>query len=1033
MSTSTSLRRAVHFALLTSAAAAVSLPAYAADQTIQEVVVTGSRIAQPNLETTSPVTQVTAEDVITQGVTKIEDLVNQLPQAFAAQNATVANGATGTATVNLRGLGSTRTLVLVDGRRMPYGGVTSASAAADLNQIPTALVERVEILTGGASAVYGSDAIAGVVNFIMKKDFEGVQFDGQYSLYQHKNDFGGPGAVGLRQVIAGRAATNPAQFALPDDNVTDGNSIQGTITMGVSTEDGRGNITAYASYQDNKQILQRDRDFSACSLATGEPTVSFACGGSGTAVPGTFADFGANNNSNDGPDEIPDTADDVPDTNPLPSFTSTVDATTGNFRPFNNSLDQYNFGPLNHFLRPDKRYSLGAMGHYELAEFADIYTQLMFTDVRSVAQIAPGGIFIGDPDPSINCDNPFLSPTQATQIGCGAAAQAAFAAGFIDDPNRVPLYIGRRNVEGGGRQQDFHNSSFRGLIGTRGAIADGWDYDASVQVSRGTATQLTLNYFSIDRINKAMDVVNLATPAGNVPTCRSALPADDPRFDPGNVDATCVPYNPFTPGGVTQEALNYLQVPGLQQGVIDQNIVMGVITGDLGNIGGKLPWADESIKVAFGIENRNDRLTNETDFLLASAGLSGTGGATIGIEGTTNVNDYFMEASVPLVQGRTGAEQLSFDTAYRYSDYSSGTTTDTYKFGMDWAPVEDVRFRASYQRAVRAPNIVELFTAQGFNLFDLDGDPCGATLANTAAAAPTQACLDTGVPASQLRTATLDSPAGQYNFLQGGIPGLTPEESDTYSYGIVFTPRFAPGLSVSLDYFDIEVTNLISTFGAANTLDACYTFGDQDACSRIHRNPTNGALWIGNGNVEDLNTNIGGLQTQGVDLNLNYTGWDIGSWGSLSFNLTATHLIELVTDLGNGLTPPFDCAGLFAGDCVSSLTTAVNPETRTRLRVGWQTPWNVDLALTHRYISEVSIEGGIPNRIDHDLEAEHYFDLFAGWAVTDMANIRLGINNVLDEDPSITTSVGTTGNGNTYPQVYDALGRYIFGGVTVKF
>ena len=209
MSTSNSIRRAVRYALLTSAAAAVSAPAYAQDQAqnIQEVVVTGSRIAQPNLETTSPVTQVTAEDVITQGVTKIEDLVNQLPQAFAAQNATVANGSTGTATVNLRGLGSPRTLVLIDGRRMPYGGVTNS--AADLNQIPTAMVERVEVLTGGASAVYGSDAIAGVVNFIMKKDFEGVQIDGQYSLYQHNNDFGGPGAVKLRDVIAASRGDEP--------------------------------------------------------------------------------------------------------------------------------------------------------------------------------------------------------------------------------------------------------------------------------------------------------------------------------------------------------------------------------------------------------------------------------------------------------------------------------------------------------------------------------------------------------------------------------------------------------------------------------------------------------------------------------------------------------------------------------------------------------------------------------------------------------------------------------------------------------
>jgi outer membrane receptor protein involved in Fe transport len=347
--------------------------------------------------------------------------------------------------------------------------------------------------------------------------------------------------------------------------------------------------------------------------------------------------------------------------------------------------------------------------------------------------------------------------------------------------------------------------------------------------------------------------------------------------------------------------------------------------------------------------------------------------------------------------------------------------------------VEDVRFRASYQRAIRAPNIVELFTAQGFSLFDLDGDPCGAALAGSREEAPAAACLATGVPASQLRSVTLDSPAGQYNFNAGGNTALEPETSDTVSYGVVFTPRFAPGLAVSIDYFDIEVDDLISTFGASNSLDACYQFNDQAACGRIHRNPTNGALWIGDGNVDDLNTNIGGLQTSGVDLNVSYSGLDVGRWGSLNFNLAATRLMELVTDPGAEGFAPFDCAGLFAGKCVSSLTTAVNPELRARLRVGWETPWNVDVALTYRYTSEVELEGGIANRIDRRLDAEHYFDLFASWNVTDMANLRLGLNNVLDNDPSITTSVGTTGNGNTKPQAYDALGRYHFAGATVKF
>jgi iron complex outermembrane recepter protein len=581
------------------------------------------------------------------------------------------------------------------------------------------------------------------------------------------------------------------------------------------------------------------------------------------------------------------------------------------------------------------------------------------------------------------------------------------------------MYLGRRNIEGGGRQQQFHNQSFRALVGSRGDIAEGWNYDVGVQFSRVTADQSSVNDFVVPNLRNALHAVR--DPDTGEIVCASVLDGSDPN---------CVPYNPFTLGGVTPEALTYLQVPAVQSGVIDQNIVTGVITGDLGTIGAKLPWADEPIKVAFGVENRRDKLENTTDFVLTNGLLGGSGGPTIGISGSTNVNDYFMEASVPLVQGKTGVEQLSFDTAYRFSDYSSGITTDTYKFGVEYAPLEDVRFRASFQRAARAPNIVELFTAQGFNLFDIDDDPCGAK-----GTASDDACLNSGpgasVSGSQLRGPGLTSPAGQYNFNQGGNTELKPETSDTISYGIVFTPRFAPGLAVSVDYFDIDVTDLISTFGAANTLDACYDFGDDAACSRIHRN-AQGQLWIGLGNVDDLNTNIGSLETSGVDLNLNYTGLDIGSMGSLSFNLTGTFLKEIITDPGAAGFPPFDCVGLHAGTCVSSLTTAANPEIRSRFRIGWETPWNVDLALTHRYISAVSQEGAAAERIDRHFSHENYFDLFGSWNVTDQANVRLGINNVTDNDPQINASVGTTGNGNTYPQIYDALGRYIFAGVTVK-
>ena len=484
MQQNSQLRRAVRHTLLISALAGTSaLPAFAQAAEIEQIVVTGSRIKMANLEGTSPVTQVTSADIQTQGVTRVEDLINQLPQAFAAQNANVANGATGTATVNLRGLGSARTLVLVDGRRMPYGGVTNS--AADLNQIPAAMVERVEVLTGGASAVYGSDAIGGVVNFIMKKDFEGVQFDAQYGFYQHENDFSGEGAVKLRDVLKGRAATNPSQFRLPGNVVTDGAGTEFNVLMGVSTEDGRGNITAYAGVRDNDEVLQRDRDYSACSLsATRNSDLSHRCGGSATSYPGYFYTGGK-------------------------AFT--IDSTTGNtFRPFNSATDLYNFGPTNHYQRPDRRYSLGAMGHYELTDYADVYTQLMFTDYQSIAQIAPGGNFFDSNQ--VNCANPFLSAQQRGVLGCTAAD--------VTTNKFKTLYIARRNVEGGGRQQSFDNSSFRALVGVRGDITDSWSYDTSVQYSKVKADQLTLNYFKKDNIQRSLNVV--ADPTTGAPVCMSA-------------------------------------------------------------------------------------------------------------------------------------------------------------------------------------------------------------------------------------------------------------------------------------------------------------------------------------------------------------------------------------------------------------------------------------------------------------------------------------------------------------------------------
>ncbi len=990
----TAVRRALVMSAV--AAAGVAAPAFAQDN-LGEIVVTGSRIRSANLESTTPVTQVTAADVVTQGVTRIEDLVNQLPQAFAAQNVTVSNGSTGTATLDLRGLGSPRTLVLIDGRRMPYGGVTPASAAPDINQIPTQMIERVDVLTGGASAVYGSDAVAGVVNFIMKKDFEGVQVTSQYNFYWHENDFSGPGATKLRDTIAGLEATNPSQYALPDDTVTDGEGKELSLMVGVNSGDGRGNITAYATVFDSKQILQRDRDYSACSLNP-NPVGSFTCGGSSTNAGGRFTDFAG------GYDFTTDTAN--------------------SFRPYNPATDLYNFGPLNHYQRPERRYSLGAMGHYEFGERADVYTQLMFSDYESTAQIAPSGNFFSTT--IIKCDNPFLPVANLDDIGCGPAEIAAGAS--------VPMFIGRRNVEGGGRQQRFANNSFRAVAGVRGAINDGWGYDVSAQYSNVSVNTGTANYFVVSRLNRALDVADV----DGTPTCRSVLDGTDPN---------CVPWNPFVPGGVTRDQLGYLQANGLQIGRISQEIYNAVINGDLGVYGLKLPLASDGIQVVFGTEWRRDALTNDVDALQQANDLAGAGGATIPISGGTKAEELFMEARVPIVQDQAFAESLSFDTAYRYSDYGDGIQTDTYKFGLEWAPVADVRLRASYQHAVRAANIVELFQGQTFNLFDAPGDPCGIAAPDAQASA--EECIASGVPASffdgvndAAQRAGLDSPAAQYTWQQSGNLDLQPEESDTKSFGIVLQPRWVPGLAVTIDYFDIQIDDTISTFGPNNTWTACYGQNDQAACARINRDPATGSLWIGAGFISDPNVNIASLQTSGYDINIGYTGIEIGRFGSLGFNLTGTYLDELITTPAPGIDVHpdpaitqdwYDCVGFYSTVCLTP-----KPEWRHRLRTSWQTPWDLDLSVTWRYYSGVTGLTGpndpMPaNQLDRKLPAENYFDIAANWAVTEKASVSLGINNVLDDNPTISGAVGVTGNGNTYPQTYDALGRYVFVRASVDF
>ena len=951
----------------------VGLPslAFAQDDTTDdEIVVTGSRIPSANAITASPVTTIGNVEFDIRGTTRVEDLVNTLPQAFAAQGANVSNGATGTAQVNLRGLGANRTLVLVDGRRLQYG--SAISSAPDLNQIPAALIERVDVLSGGASAVYGSDAIGGVVNFIMIKDFEGVRIDGQVGGYQHNN-----GNALAQDRLAARG------FAPPEQSQFDGKGQDVTLIIGANTEDGRGNVTAYAGYRNNDAILQADRDYSACAYQA--RTVSAAdpngvrCGGSATGATGTFFVGGSQPGSTAG--------------------TYTLDTTTGN--TFISGLDLFNFAPTNFYQRPDERYTLGAMAHYEINEHADVYTQASFYDYTSNAQIAFSGTFFVPS--SINCDNPLLSAQQATII-CGANAGVAGQSGVV--------YPGRRLVEGAPRNDHIRLTSFRIVSGVRGEVMEGWNYDAFFQYANTHNAQRYENDVQTSRMLQALDVIT--GPGG--PQCR----------DTSN---GCVPLNIWQIGAITPAAVAFISVPSFQDGNTYQYMGQGTLTGDLGQYGMKSPWAEDGIGIAGGFEWRKDQLDYNPDALFQSGDLAGQGGTTPPTSGSIETTDLFIEAKFPLFSGMAFAESLTLGGGYRHSDVSTSGSYSTWKLDADWQVVPEIRFRGSWQRAARAANVIESFSPQSTGLTTLTFDPC----AGAVPVATLLQCANTGVTAAQYG-GIADNPALQYNAVFGGNPTLRPEVSDTYTVGVVLTPGdYVPGnLFISVDYFDIKVNGFVGVITAQDAIDNCLASGDPAFCSLIQRNPGNGSLWQGNvqGFLE-TNTNTGSLTTSGLDLNANW-GFDfndvgLGNAGALTFDMVGTYLLDLSVESIPGATP-FDCAGTFSGRCGTPA-----PVWRHKLATTWEMPIGVDATVSWRMFTGVDRQGLTvinPVKIDDHLGGRHYIDLAASYNVSENWNVRVGVNNLLDKDPP-QTSLGA--NGNTYPQTYDAQGRFLFVGTTIDF
>ena len=918
--------------------------------TTEEVLVTGSRIATVDgFGATSPVTVVNAEEIANLGFVNIEQVMNSLPSIETSQNANISNGSSGTATVDLRGLGTNRTLVLINGRRMQSGG--AQIVAPDVGQIPTIALDRVDVLTGGASATYGGDSVAGVVNFVTRK-MDGVEIRAGWSGYRHENDNGY-----IQSALDARNFDYPSGTEGPD-----GENYQIDFIMGSDFADGKGNATVYGTWREQKELRQEARDYSAGAL-TGSAT---GVGGSANAIiPNYFiaptvvggqGPAGTNGRAYDYSQEF--FGNITPD---------------GGLAPWDGT-NRYNYAPVNHFLRPIEQWSVGAFAEYELNEHFTPYFETMFASNTSRAQIAESGTFFVEAY-ILDLDD-FPEPFQAALVD-------EFGAGY----DEFGVYVGKRNVEGGPRSDNTSHDAFRVVTGLKGDINDAWSYDVSYLYANTRSTSTYVNDFFAPKIRK--------------------------NIDPDTAD---ILYDVFTYQGVTPEQAAGLGGVGILNGNTSTEVLQGFVTGDLFS----LPTASEPIKVVVGYEWREENFERLSDTVFEEGQLLGQGGPTPSLVGGYNVTEFFGEANVPLL------DTLALDLAYRYSDYSTVGGQDTYRLGLDWQPVDLARFRVGFNRAVRAPNVSELYTVQNLGLW-AGVDPCGGIIATGESPEYSAAqCANTGVTAAQYGNISL-SPADQYNQITGGNPDLQAEEADTITLGVVLTPT--DDLSISVDYWSIEIEETITGIGAENIVRQCAENGL--FCDSIVRSGS-GSLWQGEtGYVLNAGLNGGKDTWEGVDVAGTWTKDALG--GTFDVRLVGTYMLTKETEIPAAET--YDCTGIISSRCYAS------PEWRHTVTASYDSNSFWAVTARWRYFGGIDYDGGLTNGKSDGVDTivqgevdsgESYLDLNATFRVLGNTEILVGINNVLDEEPPLVGG-SLSSNGNAVAGFYDTLGQYLFAQATLRF
>lgn len=901
-----------------------SMPALAQDpavEQIEEVVVTGSRIRRTDLTSLSPISVFDEAAMDRTGSTTLERFFVSLPSVGGADYGSgVNNDSSGWSTVSLRGLGPTRTLVLLNGNRMPSAGV---NGFVDLNLVPSSLIERVEVLRDGASTVYGSDAIAGVVNLITKTDFDGVEVEGQY-------DETGEG---------------------------DGEQKLFAVTFGKSFD--RGNIVVNAQYQERDEIWQGERDFSACAFRErvgADGRLERYCGGSGIAYP-AVAYVASNDFSvglvNDG----------------------------GTPREYDAGRDSFNYAAASYMVTPQEVYSFFSSANYDLVEESSVGTvsafmETQFANRESSQLLAPEGTFWGPLVPTTNPGNIFGEPA----------------------------YAYRRLVETGGRRAVQDVDVWRGLLGLKGELNNGWGWD--------------LSYNRSEYRDDSADLFR-----GNVPKMNTLVDPDLCAAD----EACPGVWDPFAVNTLTPE----MQAYGLSNPkFVDESTLRAIqfnLTGDFGGLelpGGKPQWAA-------GYETRSEEGSLSYDDNVLAGNVYSYAGANT--EADYEVDEFYAELNLPLVADLPFAHAVTAEISTRLSDYDFlDDEEDVWKYALEWAPVADVRLRYTYSEGFRAPNINEQASPE-----------------ENTAASYSEPCENWGVSSDPVLRANCAADGLRPDFtlstdqalsLQGGNANLAPEESESTTFGIVWTPSFLEDFSATVDWYNIEIEGAIGSLGVDDIVTGCYSSANFSSplCSLIlgpaavdenpnPNSPRRNVVGVISGPDIRLG-NLSTFETKGVDFALNYVFnavWD----GALNLSLDGTWLDSYEYTSGPGIDPT-ELAGYFGTDPYQGDNPAAFPELKMNFVAAYSRD-NWGASYTLRWWDEVEdvSSGCADSNISCDVDAYDYHDV-QGYYEWKNVTFTAGVRNLWDEEPPY---VSNYGDMNTLNFNYDTAGRYFYTRISAKF